>query len=186
MTKWNAAPGGIYSFSNKTPGLREPFQTPGGICRAGGRQADRRPADDRFRVFFIHFCGSFPVDIDSPDRSAVKDNGQVARGDVADAGVGGAGDPAGVNDIPERKSVVEDEVLFLRDIGGDIGVVEGGYQFPEPILWVAVKEALFPRFDRGKAAKDECLRFAVEQRGNGMVCDHLVYRIPWMIGISMP
>ena len=95
------------------------------------------------------------VAVDTPYIRRAQDERDIYRHGVSDAAVAGAGDIAGIENIPQRDAVCEQHgLLFLYALRH--GAAEHTRQKrPEAVLRMAVKEIDLPGLDRGEAAKDE-------------------------------
>lgn len=150
------------------PGSHQPFHVPCCICRACGRQTDTGSSGYGFRVLLIHlFCRS-AVDKDPPDRSILQNRAQIIGCHIPDAGIGGSFDPAGRDHIPGRNVISQKKCSSVRYRHRYRLFINCRHNLPETILRVTVEKHGFPRFDRGKAPKDQNSGTAVIDRRNRM------------------
>ena len=87
-------------FDGSFPFINQTVQTPGGIRRTGGWQADGVPPGLFLSIFPVHAIRRLPVREDLTNIRCHKNWRQVIWHGVSDAAVAGAGDLTASNHIP--------------------------------------------------------------------------------------
>ena len=153
------------------PLVHQFLQIPRRIRRACGRKTDCGASCGAAHIFFIITECGFAVHIDGPDVGCRKDRGEVIDCDVSNAGVGGTRDITGMNDVPDRNMVAEQERLLFCDRLRDILSENRSGHLPEAVLRVTVKESGLSGFHGRKTPEDQDLRILIVDWRNRM-CDH--------------
>lgn len=91
-------------------------------------------------------------------------------------GVTGSDDITPVNDIIDGKMMLQKKGFSFFNIHTQVHTINPLKQWPETILRVSVKEAVFSRFDRRKRTQNQDFRIGLEKRsewmGNGLMFGH--------------
>ena len=156
------------NVENHAPSVDEPVKRPCRIRRTGRGQDGSIARKNRQNEAVIALERLLSVAEYRGDRRGVENDRKVVRNNVADRAVRASFDGAATDAVPERDFVPFQERAFFGDAFRRFLSEHGGDDAPEAVLRVPVKEHLFPRFHRGKAAEDQNMRIRPVKRRDGM------------------
>lgn len=116
----------------------------------------------------VELGGFDAVGVDGADWGGGQNLRQVGGDYAADAAVAGTLDVALGNHIPQSNAVPQEQRPLFRNGDRDRFPKQRGQHLPESVLRMAVKEIIFPGFDRGQCPEDQNPGIFIVNRRKGM------------------